>query len=426
MVLGAQWGDEGKGKIVDYVAAGARAVVRCQGGANAGHTLVQGGQKLALHLVPSGVRHPECVIVLGNGMVIDPLALLEEIQALEATGLELRSRLRVSSAAHVVLPAHRLQDRAEEVRRGAAAVGTTGRGIGPAYADKAARHGLQMNVFQRSAGELRQLLTATLEAKRAELAPHAALDVQAACDELVACREQIAPLLCDTAELVHDLWKAGQRIVLEGAQGALLDLDHGSYPYVTSSSCTSAGALAGCGLPPQAVERVIGVTKAYATRVGNGPFPTELEDATGERLRTTGGEFGVTTGRARRCGWFDVPALRRAAAVNGFTELALTKLDVLDEFDSIRVADAYELDGRRIDRMPSDTALQARCRPLYVDFEGWQRSTRDCRSLAALPTAARRYIEFLEARTGVPVAIVSVGADRDSTFRVAPHGEPGA
>jgi len=418
VVLGGQWGDEGKGKIVDWTATGADAVVRCQGGANAGHTLVFGEQRLALHLVPSGVRQPGCLMVLGSGMVIDPLALLEEIATLEAAGLDVRRRLRVSAAAHMVLPVHRLQDRAQEEQRGAAAVGTTGRGIGPAYADKAARHGVQMSLFTRSEAQFRSALTAALEIKRAELEPRVHVDVAATVEQLLACREAIAPLVCDATSLLHEMLHAGRRLVLEGAQGALLDLDHGSYPYVTSSSCTSAGALAGAGLPPQSVQSILGVVKAYATRVGNGPFPSELLDPTGERLRKQGHEFGSTTGRPRRCGWFDSMAVRRAAAVSGFTELALTKLDVLDDFDTVRIAVAYDLDGKRIERIPVDAAEQARCVPVYRDAEGWRAPTRACRAWRELPANARRFVALLEEHVGVPVGILSVGPDRDSTFRV--------
>ena len=418
VVLGGQWGDEGKGKVVDYLAAGARAVVRCQGGANAGHTLVEGDERLALHLVPSGVRHRGCLVVLGSGMVIDPVALLDEIGALDKAGLDVRRRVRVSSAAHVVLPAHRLQDRVEEMRRGAASVGTTGRGIGPAYADKSARTGLQIGVFLLPEPELRSALERALEAKRAVLRPESDLDVAAMVDEIVACRDRIAPLLADTGVLLHDLLDAGHDVILEGAQGVLLDLDHGSYPYVTSSSCTTAGALAGSGLPPQCVRRVYGVVKAYATRVGNGPFPTELEDATGSRLREVGREFGTTTGRPRRCGWFDAVAARHAARICGFTELVLTKLDVLDDFETLRIAEAYELDGERIDRYPIDARTQARCRPVWTEIEGWRSSTRACRRAGDLPVAARRYLERLAACTGIRVGHVSVGPDRDSTIPV--------
>jgi adenylosuccinate synthase len=416
VVLGGQWGDEGKGKIVDYLATGAHAVVRCQGGANAGHTLVFGTHRLALHQVPSGVRHRDCLVVLGNGMVIDPVALLEEVDALIKAGIDPTSRIRVSAAAHVVLPVHRLQDQAEETRRGSAAVGTTGRGIGPAYADKAARRGLQMAAWARPAAELRAALDAALQAKRDELGDRVAFDPQAIATQLLATRDRIAPWICDTATLVQDAARLGKRLVLEGAQGALLDLDHGSYPFVTSSSCTSAGALVGCGLPPQAVDRVVGVVKAYATRVGNGPFPTELLDATGDRLRELGHEYGATTGRPRRCGWFDAAAVRRAARTSGFTVLALTKLDVLDDFDVVRIAEGYELDGKRIDTLPVDAASQARCQPVYVDVPGWTQSTRECASRDALPAAARRYVELVEDRVGVTIGIVSVGAERERTL----------
>jgi adenylosuccinate synthase len=417
LVLGGQWGDEGKGKIVDVLAAGAAAVVRCQGGANAGHTLVVGDRSIALHLVPSGVRHPGCLVVLGNGMVVDPLALLEELDTLAAAGIDLAGRVRASTRAHVVLPCHRLQDQVEERRRGAASVGTTGRGIGPAYADKASRNGVQLGVFALPEPETRSALVRALEMKRRALAPEADFEVEPMVEQLLACRERLVPLLADTTALVHDLWSAGERILLEGAQGALLDLDHGSYPYVTSSSCTSAGALAGAGLPPQAAAAVVGVVKAYATRVGNGPFPTEETGAAGERLRRLGREYGATTGRPRRCGWFDAVAARHAARVNGFTELALTKLDILDDFETIRVADSYLLDGARVERYPADAAVLSRAVPVYAEVEGWRRSTRDCRTPGDLPPAARRYLEFLEARVGVPIGLVSVGPERDRTFR---------
>ena len=421
VVLGGQWGDEGKGKIVDWLARDAHAVVRCQGGANAGHTLVLGDQRLALHQVPSGVLHPDCSVVLGNGMVVDPAALLEEIDALAAAGIEIASRIRISAAAHVVLPVHRLQDRFEEQRRGAAAVGTTGRGIGPAYADKAARRGLQMAAFARPESELRAAVRAVLQTKQDELAGRVDFDVEAMTAQVASARARLAPWIGDTATWVQDAWRAGRKLVLEGAQGALLDLDHGSYPFVTSSACTSAGALAGCGLPPQAADRVVGVIKAYATRVGNGPFPTELRDAVGDRLRETGHEYGATTGRPRRCGWFDAAAVRRAARTSGFTSLAITKLDVLDDLEVVRLAEGYEFDGERIEVLPVDAASQSRCRPLYTDLPGWSRSTRDCRDLTSLPAAARRYLDAIEERVQVPIGIVSVGAERDHTLEVASH-----
>jgi adenylosuccinate synthase len=412
VVLGGQWGDEGKGKIVDLLAAGAHAVVRCQGGANAGHTLVDGDQRLALHLIPSGVRHPDCLLVLAAGMVVDPLALVEEIEALEASGFAVRDRLRLSIAAHAVLPWHRLQDQAQERRRGAGSVGTTGRGIGPTYADKAARSGIRLGAFAAPEADLRDRIREVLRDKHAA----GALDLEATLARLVGLRAEIAPLLCDTTALLHELDAGDRFILLEGAQGAMLDLDHGSYPYVTSSSCTTAGALAGCGLPPQRLRDVTGVFKAYCTRVGNGPFPSELLDAQGERLREIGREFGTTTGRPRRCGWFDVVAARFAARISGFTQIALTKLDVLDGFESIEVVVAYELDGKTIHQLPADPEALARCVPVTVAMEGWRRTTTSCRDLASLPDAARRYVAFLQERVGVPIRIISVGPERSDAF----------
>jgi adenylosuccinate synthase len=382
-------------------------VVRCQGGANAGHTLVFGDTRLALHLVPSGVRHARCLAVLGSGMVIDPLALLEEIDALAHAGLDVGARLRISTAAHLVLPCHRLQDTIEEKRRGAGAVGTTGRGIGPAYADKAARRGVQLGVFLRPLSEA-----------RATLGSEAQFDVESMVESVLACRARLGPMLCDTTALLHDLLAAGETVLLEGAQGVLLDLDHGSYPFVTSSSCTSAGALAGSGLPPTAVRRVTGVVKAYSTRVGNGPFPSELLDDTGEELRRRGHEYGATTGRPRRCGWFDAAAVRHAARVCGFTDFALTKLDVLDGFEKLRIADGYVVDGGSTDRFPADAAVLARCAPRIQEVEGWETPTTGCRHWNHLPAAAQRYVELLQERTGVPIRLLSVGPERESTFRV--------
>jgi adenylosuccinate synthase len=418
VVLGGQWGDEGKGKIVDALAGEAAAVVRCQGGANAGHTLVFGGRRVALHLVPSGVRHPGCTMVLGPGMVVDPVALLDEIDALAAAGIEVGDRVRLSAAAHCVLPAHRLQDEVEERRRGAGRVGTTGRGIGPAYADKAARNGVQLRVFARPAAEARRELERVLLAKKAALSPEADLDVPAALAQLLACRDRLVPLLADTTALLHEMLGHGRTLLLEGAQGALLDLDHGSYPYVTSSSCTTAGALAGSGLPPQSVRHVHGVVKAYATRVGNGPFPTELHDATGDRLRELGHEFGSTTGRPRRCGWFDAVAVRYAARINGFTSLVVTKLDILDGSDVVRMATAYELDGRRISTFPADPLEQERCRPVWLELQGWREPTRDCTRFGDLPAAAREFVARLADEVGVPVGLVSMGPERDQLLSV--------
>jgi adenylosuccinate synthase len=416
VVLGGQWGDEGKGKIVDVLSADCDAVVRCQGGANAGHTLVVGDSRLALHQIPSGVRYPACTVVLASGMVVDPLALLEEMAELAARGLDVSSRLRLSAAAHLVLPSHRIQDRIEEERRGTGRVGTTGRGIGPAYADKAARRGLQLGIFAWPVEKARAALSEAIAVKAAAFRPEIDLDIDAEVEQMLACRDRIAPFLCDTTALLQEILAGGGRVLLEGAQGVLLDLDHGSYPYVTSSACTAAGALAGCGLPPQSVRRVHGVLKAYATRVGNGPFPSELVAGEGDRLRELGAEYGATTGRPRRCGWFDVVAARHAARLSGFTTMEITKLDVLDHFDTLRICVAYELDGSRVDRFPADACELQRCRPVWQEVEGWRRPTTGARRTADLPPAARRYIELLQSQVATPVGLVSVGPERDSTF----------
>ena len=419
VVVGVQWGDEGKGKIVDYLCRDVDAVARCQGGANAGHTVVAGAQKIALHLVPSGVLHPRCEVFLASGMVIDPLALLDEIEALERAGIDVRRRLHCSPAAHLVLPHHRVQDGVEERRRGGGGIGTTGRGIGPAYADKAARTGLQFGVLRLPAARLRALL---LEATERKLDVLRALDADlefdaaAAVERVVAVAGQLAPLVGDTTHRLQALVDAGRHVLLEGAQGLLLDLDHGSYPYVTSSPCTSAGLASGAGLAPRDIGSVIGVAKAYATRVGNGPFPTEIQGAAGETLRQLGQEFGVTTGRPRRCGWFDAVAVRHAARLSGCSELALTKLDILDRFERFAVADAYVYRGEVLPHFPSDPEVLSACTPRLVDVDGWRAPTTACRHDADLPAAARRYVGLLEELVGVPVRLLSVGPERDSTL----------
>ena len=426
VVVGVQWGDEGKGKIVDYLSRDVDAVVRCQGGANAGHTIVVGAQKIALHLVPSGVLHPRCEILLASGMVIDPLALTEEIESLERAGIEIRSRLRCSTAAHVVLPHHRVQDRLEERRRGGGGIGTTGRGIGPAYADKAARTGIQLGVLRQPAPRLRDILMAAtqhkLELLRA-LDPEVEFDVVDAVERILGVAGRLAPLLDDTTHRLQALVDAGRRVLLEGAQGVMLDLDHGSYPYVTSSACITAGLLGGSGLAPRDVDSVVGVAKAYATRVGNGPFPSEIPGVAGDRLRELGQEFGVTTGRPRRCGWFDAVAVRHATRLSGCTELALTKLDVLDGFERLCVVDAYLYRGEVLRHFPGDTEVLADCTPRLVEVEGWQAATTACRSEGDLPRAARNYVARLETLVGLPVRLLSVGPERDSTLH---RGAPAA
>jgi adenylosuccinate synthase len=411
VLIGAQWGDEGKGKVVDVLARDADVVVRYQGGSNAGHTLEIGSERFVLHLVPSGVMYPEKLCIIGNGVVVDPLELKSEIEALMARGISLEGRFWVSDRAHAVLPYHRRQDAAREQRaRPGQRLGTTQRGIGPAYADKAHRTGLRMGEFCRPGWETK----VQMRAEESGCADGA---------EMVATLREaaafLAPFIADTTARLHEEWRRGRTILFEGAQGTMLDVDHGTYPFVTSSNATAGGASTGTGLPPRAIERVVGVIKCYTTRVGEGPFPTELKDETGDLLRRRGREFGATTGRPRRCGWFDAVVARYAAAVNGVDYWALTKLDVLDECETIRVCVAYECDGRRLDRVPADAEALARCQPVYEEFPGWKMSTSGVRQYKDLPSAARAYVDALCRLTGVPLGLLSVGPDRASTFRLA-------
>jgi adenylosuccinate synthase len=420
LLIGAQWGDEGKGKIVDVLAREADVVVRYQGGNNAGHTIEIGSERYVLHLIPSGVLYPDKTCVIGNGLVVDPVALVNEIKDLTQRGIELRNRLWISDRAHLVFPYHRELDAArEDVSGKEAKIGTTKRGIGPAYGDKANRTGLRLSDLSDPAfpGLLRERIR---EKNRVLSAMGSApLDENAV---LAATQEAAAflkPFIVDTLPLLHQARRAGKSILFEGAQGTMLDIDFGSYPFVTSSSAAVGGACTGTGLPPSAIDRVIGVVKAYTTRVGEGPFPTELHDATGAALRERGREFGATTGRPRRCGWFDAVVARYAAQINGIDYWAITKLDVLDAADVIRICTAYEADGRRLDTVPASAAVLARCRPVYEDLPGWKASTEQANRYADLPARARAYIERLCALTDVPAGIVSIGPRRDSTFRLA-------
>ena len=411
VLIGAQWGDEGKGKVVDVLARDADVVVRYQGGSNAGHTLEIGSERFVLHLVPSGVMYPEKLCIIGNGVVVDPLELKSEIEALMARGISLEGRFWVSDRAHAVLPYHRRQDTAREQRaRPGQRLGTTQRGIGPAYADKAHRTGLRMGEFCRPGWE------AKVQMRAEESGCADGAEMVATLREAAAF---LAPFIADTTAQLHEEWRRGRTILFEGAQGTMLDVDHGTYPFVTSSNATAGGASTGTGLPPRAIERVVGVIKCYTTRVGEGPFPTELKDETGDLLRRRGREFGATTGRPRRCGWFDAVVARYAAAVNGVDYWALTKLDVLDECETIRVCVAYECDGRRLDRVPADAEALARCQPVYEEFPGWKMSTSGVRQYEDLPSAARAYVDALCRLTGVPLGLLSVGPDRASTFRLA-------
>jgi adenylosuccinate synthase len=419
VVIGAQWGDEGKGKITDLLSRSADVVVRYQGGVNAGHTIVVDGRVLKLHLIPSGILYADTICLIGSGTVVDPKVMLGELDMLCELGIDIGG-LKLASTAHVTMPYHRLLDQAMEQRRGDRRIGTTGRGIGPTYADKSERNGIRVldlldeeRLRDRLAGPLREK---NLQLERIYgLAP---LDPEEVIAEYATYGRRLAPHVVDCTRTIHEAARARKNILFEGAQGTLLDLDHGTYPYVTSSNPVSGGACIGAGVGPTLIDRVIGVAKAYTTRVGEGPFPTELEGSLNDHLCDRGGEFGTTTGRRRRCGWFDGVIGRYAVQVNGLDCLAITKLDVLDELDEIQVCVAYELDGQRIDHFPSSAEDFARCRPVFEILPGWQCSTAHCRSLDDLPATAMAYLRFLAELMEVPIAIVSLGASRDQTIVV--------
>jgi len=412
VVVGVQWGDEGKGKIVDVLSRDADLVIRYQGGANAGHTVVLGDRQFILHQIPTGILNDGTACAIGNGVVLDPETLVEEIRGLEEQGMEVAGRLSISDRAHLVLPYHKVVERALEQRQ---KIGTTGRGIGPAYEDKSGRRGVR-------AGDLRDLAaTAPRVRDRVALANDVLQMMGAAervdADEQVALLERLAPILvplvADTGRRAADALRAGSNVLLEGAQGALLDIDHGTYPFVTSSNTTAGGASTGAGIGPTAIDSVLGVIKAYTTRVGNGPLPSEAGPEESEQLRALGGEFGATTGRPRRCGWFDAVVGRYAKRVNGLTDLALTKLDVLDTIAEIPVCVKYRVDGEEFDDVPADLNTLGRVEPIYETVQGWNHPTGDARTMADLPTAARAYLERIEALLETPVRFVSVGTRRD-------------
>lgn len=419
IVIGAQWGDEGKGKITDLLSRSADVVVRYQGGVNAGHTVVVQGQTFKLHLIPSGILYPDTECIIASGTAIDPQVLIEELDRLDALGIS-TANLHVSQTAHVTMPYHRLIDLASEQRRGDRKLGTTGRGIGPTYADKSERIGIRV-IDLMEPDTLREQLEWTIGYKNAvleklyELPP---LDPEAVIAEYLGYADRLRPHVIDSALHLHRALRARRNILFEGAQGTLLDLDHGTYPYVTSSNPVAGGACVGTGVGPTIVDRVIGVAKAYTTRVGEGPFPTELKDDTGELLCDRGAEFGTTTGRRRRCGWFDAVIGRYAVRINGIDCLAITKLDVLDTLSEIKVCVAYDIDGSRCEDFPSSAGRFARCQPIYQTLPGWQQSTADCRSLEDLPLTALNYLRFLAELMEVPIAIVSLGASRDQTIVV--------
>ena len=418
VVIGTQWGDEGKGKVVDWLTDHAQGVVRFQGGHNAGHTLVIGGRKTVLHLIPSGILHPGVICYIGNGVVLSPHALLEEMDELARAGVDLAGRVRVSEACPLILPYHAALDVAREAARGAEKIGTTGRGIGPAYEDKVARRAIRLQdllVPERFTAKLEQLLDYHNFVLTKYLAAPA-VDFAETRDEALAMARRLAPLVTDVPRALYEANRAGHNLLFEGAQGSLLDIHHGTYPYVTSSNCVAGAAAAGAGVGPQMLHYVLGITKAYTTRVGSGPFPTELEGDTGERLRARGNEFGATTGRPRRCGWFDAAALKRSIQINGVSGLCVTKLDVLDGMDELKVCVGYKIDGAFSELLPAGADDTARCEPVYEDLPGWRESTVGARELADLPGGARAYLDRIEAICGVTVDMISTGPDREETI----------
>ena len=422
VVIGGQWGDEGKGRIVDLLARDARIVARYSAGNNAGHTVVNPLGEFRLHLVPAGIFYPDKVCLIGMGVVVDPAVLLDEIEHLKSKGIDVDGRLFVSDRAQVIMPYHPLIDRLDEELRGPAAIGTTGRGVGPAFADKVGRLGIRLADLIRPAA-FRERLSLVLPLKNALLerlyrAPPLDFDEVYQAYTEYGCR--LAPYVSDTMALVQEALDRGDKVLLEGAQGSLLDLDAGTYEYVTASvpSSTAGGAATGMGIGPAHVSRVVGVYKAYNTRVGNGPFPTELKDETGELLREKGWEYGATTGRPRRCGWFDGVAARYSVRLNGLSTAVVTRLDVLDTFPTLKICTGYHIDGVAVEAFPASTAQLERCEPIYEELPGWQRPTTDIRRFEGLPREARAYVQRLESLLGCPVEIVSVGPERDQAIVV--------
>lgn len=417
IIIGTQWGDEGKGKVTDWLAGDMDMVVRYQGGHNAGHTVIADGHELKLHLLPSGVLYPHITSVIGNGLVIDPSALIKELDQLANAGVA-EPNLVISTNAHLIMPYHRVLDQAAEVKLGKAKIGTTGLGIGPAYTDKAARVGLRMQdlldmkIFREkldvALGFKNQIIT-----KIYDLEP---LDLDEIVDEYSLYAERLKGIIGDTVRIINEALANGKNVLLEGAQGMMLDLDHGTYPFVTSSSPIAGGACIGAGVSPTRIKRLIGITKAYTTRVGAGPFPTEQENEIGETMRSVGGEYGTTTGRSRRCGWFDGVILKYSATINGLTEIALTKLDVLSGFEKIKICVGYEHEGKIYDHMPCHQTVFHKCTPVYEEMEGWQTDISGIDSYEKLPEATRAYIKRLEEIIGTPITMISVGPDRAQTI----------
>jgi adenylosuccinate synthase len=418
VVIGTQWGDEGKGKVVDLLTDRAAAVVRFQGGHNAGHTLVIDGETTVLHLIPSGILRENVMCLIGNGVVLSPAALFEELNMLEKAGVPARERLKISESCPLILPYHIALDQARELARGKKAIGTTGRGIGPAYEDKVSRRGLRLGELMDPA-HFSERLREVMEYHNFSLEHYfkaAPVDYQQVLDEALAQGEQIAPMVTDVPGELHRLRKQGSSIMFEGAQGALLDIDHGTYPYVTSSTTTAGGAASGSGIGPRHIDYVLGIVKAYTTRVGAGPFPTELFDDHGKHLGEKGHEFGATTGRKRRCGWLDAVSLKRSLDINSVTGLCITKLDVLDGLETLRIAVNYKLNGETLDAPPGGADLIEQCEPVYIDMPGWSESTVGTKSYDDLPAAAKAYLDKVESVCEAPIAIISTGPDRAETI----------
>lgn len=418
VVVGAQWGDEGKGKIVDVLSERFDVVARYAGGHNAGHTVIIRGQKFILQLVPCGVLRPDCQAVIGNGVVLDPMAFLKEVGKLRELGVDVDRQLFVSNRAQVILPYHRMIELAAESAPGRQKIGTTSRGIGPAYEDKMARNGLRV-VDMMNTNLLKTHIENACHEKNTiayALFGTEPLDPAQMYEEYAAAAEKMAPFVRDTAALLNGVIKDGKRVMFEGAQGTMLDIDHGTYPFVTSSSATAGGAVTGTGVGPTQIGTVIGVTKAYVTRVGEGPFPTELHDEAGELLRQRGNEFGAVTGRPRRCGWLDLPLLRYSNQINGTEWLVVTKMDVMDAFDEIPVCVGYEIDGRKTDTVPADVRGLEAIKPVYTKLKGWKQPTEGTKTFGELPKAAQEYLRFLERESGAKIGMVSTGPDRDQTM----------
>ena len=421
IVLGAQWGDEGKAKVVDYLTFGADIVVRFQGGANAGHTVQVGDTQFIFHLIPSGIMHPDKICVVGNGVVLDPEATIAEIDELAEKGISCDGRLFISQSTHLVMPYHKIFDQAGEESQGSSKIGTTGRGIGPCYRDKVERtYGVRvMDILDPDS--LRDRLNTIIQAKNEILTriyDQEPLEAQEIIDAYIGYGERLKPYVTDISLLLNSALDAGKMVLFEGAQGTLLDVDHGTYPFVTSSNTTAGAACTGTGIGPTRIDEIVGVTKAYTTRVGNGPFPTELLDGEGDRIRELGQEYGATTGRPRRCGWFDALIVRRSTRINGLTSLALTRLDILDSLESLKLCVGYRCGDEILEEFPSDPRVLARCAPIYEEMEGWCAPTTEVRRFADLPKQARSYVERISELSRAPVSLISVGPERASTIDI--------